>query len=172
MWNRFAPLATIAVLASALCPAPAQAARGTHNNHHTFGIGIALGEPTAIDFKWRPSHFFGFNAGVGVHHFADNLAAYADFEFTLVSFDIKGGGPTGGFYLGPGLQLGVANGSHHHGFKKHHDASTYLGIMMPIGVEFTFPFPLEIFVELRPGFVVIESIAFDIGGQVGFRAGW
>ena len=136
-----------------------------------FGIGIALGQPTAVDFKWRPNHVIGFNFGVGAHHFSRNLAVYADFEFGIVDF--RAGVAEGTFYLGPGLQLGVTNDDHYYGFHKESGGGTYLGVMMPIGVEFGFKFPLEIFVELRPGIVVLHAPGvFDFGGQLGFRYGF
>ena len=142
-----------------------------HAKENTFAIGIALGEPTALDFKWRGSPLFGLNVGVGAHHFSRSLAVYVDLEFAPVHF--KAGAASGAFYVGPGLQLGIADGDHYYGFKKEYGGGTYLGIMVPIGVEFAFSFPLEIFVELRPGIVVLESPGyFDLGGQLGFRFGW
>ena len=70
-------------------------------------VGVALGEPTAIDFKWRPTQLIGLNFGLGAHHFARNLAVYVDLEFAPVHFKV-GGGTVGAFYIGPGVQLGVA----------------------------------------------------------------
>jgi hypothetical protein len=148
------------------------ASTAASGKEHTFGIGIALGEPTAIDFKWRATRLIGLNVGVGAHHFSRNLAIYADLEFAPVHFKV-GGGTDGVFYIGPGLQLGIADGDHYYGWRKESGGGTYIGLMMPIGVEFSFSFPLEIFVELRPGIVLVESPgAFDLGGQVGFRYGW
>ena len=45
--------------------------------------------------------------------------------------------------------------------------------MMPIGVEFAFKFPLDTFVELRPGIVVLHAPGvFDFGGQLKSRYGF
>jgi len=121
-------------------------------------LGVAFGDPTALDLKLWTGEGSGFNFGIGLHRFSERLGVYGEYEFGLASFWM-GNSVRGIFYLGVGGALA---------FRHRHD-ETSLALIIPIGLNFRFRAPLEIFVEARPGVALLDDSGFGIGGQLGVR---
>lgn len=141
-----------------------------HAGHEPFrpavvALGLGLGDPTALDLKLWVTPSSGFDFGFGVSRWSDRLGVYGEFEFGLVDFWI-GNDVMGVFYLGVGGAVGL-NGNAV-AFEDRHDGVS-LALVIPIGVNFRFRVPLEVFVEARPGFEILDPGGFGVGGQVGIR---
>ncbi len=160
------------MLAAMLVPAAFSASISpAHAGHEPFrpavvALGVGLGDPTALDLKLWVTPSSGFDFGVGFSRWSDRLGVYGEFEFGLVDFWI-GNDVMGVFYIGVGGALGL-NGNAV-GFKDHHHDGVSLALVIPIGLNFRFRAPLEIFVEARPGFEILDPGGFGVGGQVGIR---
>lgn len=119
-------------------------------------LGLGFGDPAAVDAKfWTPNNH-GLDIGIGIEDFDNVLGVYGEFEFGLVEFMARR--TLGVFYLGPGAALAFF------------EDGLSLAAVVPIGVDFRFPVPLDLFIEARPGIQVVDDPAeFGIGGQVGLR---
>lgn len=135
----------------------AQAAPRPHEAS-SLSLGLAVGDPTAIDLKIWTGGNSGFDLGFGFNRFSERLGFYLEYEFGLADFwlgdDVKSI-----FYLGVG---GAAS-------LRHENDDTSLALIIPIGLNFRFRAPVEIFVEARPGLALLDKSGFGIGGQVGVR---
>lgn len=119
-------------------------------------LGVGLGDPTAIDVKFWTANSHGLNLGVGVDDFDNRLGVYAEFEFGLVEFMTRRA--LGVFYLGLGGALAV------------HANDVDLAAIVPIGLDFRFRIPLDLYVEARPGIDFDgHDPAFGAGAQLGLR---
>jgi len=122
-----------------------------------FGVGIILGEPTGISFKFWTGTNSAFDAATAwsignkkVFHLHMDYLRHS-FGFTDVE---KGKLP---FYYGIGTRIK---------FEK----DTRVGIRFPLGLEYIFEkAPLDIFLEVVPLLNLIPSTDFDINASIGFR---
>lgn len=128
-------------------------------------LGVGLGDPTALDLKIWTHQGSGFDIGVGLHRFSERLGLYLEYELGLVDFWM-GDSVMGVFYIGIGGALALRNDSD----------DTSVALVIPIGANFRFRAPVEIFLEGRPGFVIVNQKGygfggslFGLGGQLGVR---
>ncbi len=161
-----AGIATLAALCalSVSGSAWAQGAQG-----HTFGLGIILGEPSGLTLK----QWFNPSNALDVHlafDFTDDaLAVFSDYLFHFDAFRISSGaGVDLPLYVGIGGKLLVdANDNNKNNDK---DTAVALGARVPIGLAVLLKkAPLEIFVEIAPGVLIIPRTTADIDGGVGVR---
>jgi hypothetical protein len=139
----------------------------------TFGIGLLLGNPTALSGKYFYSGNKAFDFGIGAVRYyrgRDGLHLHADHLWHPVSlastesFELP-------LYLGIGFRL--------FDFDDRHDGVDYddalaLGVRAPLGIAFDFnEVPIDVFVEVA--FVVDfvrnyrDTYGVDLNGGVGFR---
>lgn len=121
-------------------------------------LGVAFGDPTAIDLKLWTGDGSGFDFGVGFTRFSERLGLYAEYELGLIDFWI-GRSVRGVFYVGVGGAVSL----------QHKDDDLSVALIIPIGLNFRFRAPVEIFVEARPGLALLDKSGFGIGGQLGVR---
>ncbi len=120
-------------------------------------LGLGLGDPSALDVKFWTGNGSGFNLGIGLERFDDVLGVYGEYELGLAAFRLGQGGARGVFYLGVGGAVALT------------DEHTSVAVVVPIGLDFRFRPPVDLFIEARPGIGVLHRPAFGIGGQIGVR---
>lgn len=146
----------IGALALAFGSTAAEAHEGGPIHESGVSAGFAVGDITGFDMKlWFAPHH-GFDLGIGADAFSDRLALYGEAELSLAEWGM-GSNARGIFYFGPGVEAVI-----------HDPGDDYIALMAPIGFDFQFRAPLDIFVELRPGLALADS-DFVIGGQGGLR---
>lgn len=153
MRNAFAALATTALVSSFAATAHAD----TTYVAGTASLGIGLGDPAALDLKLWTTPYSGFDFGIGLERFDTIFGVYGEYELGLVAFGLGDDGSRGVFYVGVGGALAFT------------EDKTSLAVIIPIGLDFRFGPPIDLFVEARPGIGVFHRPAFGIGGQVGVR---
>ena len=136
-------------------PSSATAQSGNGN----FGIGLMIGEPTGISFKYWNSDKKALGGGAAwslgqydaVHLHADYLwHSYSVFE------DVEKGELP--LYYGVGGRVVLA------------ENDAVLGIRVPVGLNYRFEDnPLDLFLELAPTVNLLPDTDFDINGALGIR---
>lgn len=124
----------------------------------TVSLGIAVGDPSALDLKIWTGAGSGFDFGVGFRSFSDRIGFYGEYELGLALFRI-GESVWSVFYLGLGGAISL----------KDNNDDLSAALIIPVGFNFRFRAPLEIFIEARPGFELLRKTGFGIGGQAGVR---
>ena len=134
---------------------------GTSN--HNFGLGIIVGEPTGVSFKFWSSQKIGWDAGAA-WSFVDGsfFQIHGDFlvhDFNLLKVD------TGrmSFYYGAGarLKFGSNNAS---------GSDTILSLRVPVGISYEFDkTPVELFLEVVPMLDLVPKTEIGMAGAIGFR---
>jgi hypothetical protein len=126
--------------------------------NNDFGLGLMLGDPTAISFKKWTGNKTAFDGGVGWSFRHDgSFHVHADYlihSFNLINVE-RGKAP---LYFGLGARLST-------------EAETKFGFRIPLGVSYIFErSPLDVFFELVPLFDLVPST--DFGGlewSIGIR---
>jgi hypothetical protein len=145
-------------LSSAVADARPRAQRGTRfQSNKTFGLGVMVGAPTAVNAKLFFGADIAIDVGVGAYYHyrdRDGLHVHADFLWHPVvlarneAFWLP-------LYLGAGirfLDLVDSNDENH------------LGVRIPIGISFDFEqVPLDVFLELAVIIDVIHDARRDTG---------
>ncbi len=130
-----------------------------------FGAGIIIGEPTgfsgkywfnetsAVDLALAWSFYGGgeiYVHGDYLHHMHDLLVV------------TRGSLPV---YFGAGLKAKIWSSEN-----KFDEGGATLTLRIPVGISYLFDeYPLELFVEIVPGFEIVPDFSFDPGGGVGIR---
>ena len=147
------------VPAAALTLSAGAAAAHPYEPVHDVGVsaGVAVGDVTAFDMKWWFAPHHGIDFGIGSSQLSSDLALYAEAELALAEW---GMGPSarGIFYVGPGIQAIQRPGR------------DQVALTFPIGFDFQFSAPVDLFIEVRPGFDMADNPDVIIGGQGGVRA--
>ena len=123
-----------------------------------FGLGVILGEPTAISGKYWTSGSTAFDFGVG-YSFEKNsyLNLHADYLFH--SKNIFKTSENISLYYGPGVRLRFVE-----------DATTRLGFRFDVGlVWIPRNTPIDVFIEVAPLLDIIPETDFAVNGGVGVR---
>lgn len=152
--------------------------------NEVFGVGVQLGDPSAITAKLMPSEIFAFQFHIGAGHW------YHDFDYHRGNMFLTGvdfvyhpvmiydGWKTCALNLtiGGGLALGVFRGWYYDGWNNNWNYDRYyredeyyasLFVRLVTGVNLWFKkFPLETFVELTPALRLINP------DPVGFHFFW
>ena len=158
-------LAALIVVALPLIAAPSAFADPYEGHAHaglrhaTASLGVAVGDPSALDLKLWTGEGSGFDFGIGFRRFTQRIGFYGEYELGLADFWI-GDDVWSVFYLGIGAAVSL------------HDAHDDLSValIIPIGINFRFNVPFEIFLEARPGVDLVgNGDRFGIGGQLGIR---
>lgn len=147
-----------AFISLALASTDAQAEDRRHFHGSPVSLGVGFGDPTAIDLKLWTTNHSGLDLGVGFNRFSERLGVYAEYELGLIDFWVEDS-VEGVFYIGVGGAVAL----------QHESKDTSVALIVPIGLNFRFRIPLEIFLEARPGVALLDSSGFGIGGQLGVR---
>lgn len=166
-------LLTALVVGLSLVASNAQAIKPYPNKR--FGIGVMVGEPSAITGKYWVNRTQAIDFHLGARRafsssrFAPTL--YADYLF---HFDVGVKPPVFnlGLYLGPGLMFGSLGGRCYRGrFDSYcRSGNAFLGARMPLGVAFLFKkFSGEAFIETAADVILVPFVGFDLDLSLGFR---
>jgi hypothetical protein len=148
-------LATLVVFVALLSARDADAAAARIAGDVSLGLG--LGDPTALDIKLWTTQDSGFDLGFGLERFDDVFGVYGEYEVGLLAFMLGDDGGRGAFYVGLGGAVAID------------DDLASVAVIIPIGLDFRFAAPIDLFVEARPGIGIAHRPAFGIGGQLGVR---
>lgn len=121
------------------------------------GLGIVVGEPTGISFKYFLTQTTAFDAAVAWSFYHEGSfyihADYLKHYFDLIQVE-EGKMP---LYWGIGGKVILSNES-------------ILGAHVPLGIAYMFESaPLDIFLEIRPGLNLLPATRFDMSGGIGVR---
>lgn len=139
------------LLLGAFCWQPAE------SQEQGFGLGVLLGEPTGVSFKFWTGYdtaingaaAWSFNHEASLHMHAD----YVKHNFRM----IKTGTEYLPFYYGLGIRI-------------KNEKETRVGIRIPIGINYMFKnAPLDIFVEFVPVFDLVPRTDLFFNGGIGIR---
>lgn len=155
----WASLFTVLLVGAALSSsASAQVETSTSMDDGVVSLGLGLGDPSAVDAKFWFTENGGLNIGLGLENLDDLFVVYGEYEFGIVDFEA--GRAHGVFYVGVGGAVAFLDGVDDLG----------LAAIVPIGLDFRFRRPVDVYLEGRPGIEVIEDAAdFAIGAQAGVR---
>ena len=140
-----------------------------------FGLGLILGDPTALNVKYDSDETTAFDGGLAFN-FDKWVLLYGDYQYKFAgAFANQRGLSQITPYVGVGLVLVVSNRSVEDTRKTQYftDSSSSkvaLGIRIPLGIEWRpLNVPIGVFGEIAPGIAIIPgTIAFFEGG-VGVR---
>lgn len=148
------------------------------------GVGIQVGAPTALTFKFGMGGNANLVLGVGLftnffHGYGqfEGLSLHGDYLFTLATL-VNNGTIDLTAYLGPGVWLnlfayngfayGVGYGAGYYYFNGGFPFAI-LG-RLPLGLNLRFnAAPIEVYVELDPALLIFPGVDFFIGASLGFR---
>jgi hypothetical protein len=123
-----------------------------------FGLGILVGEPTAVSAKYWTSGSTAFDFGIG-YSFEKNsyLNIHADYLFHVKN--IFETAENISLYYGPGARLRFVE-----------NATTRLGFRFDVGlVWIPRNAPIDVFIEVAPLLDIIPETDFSFNGGVGVR---
>lgn len=138
-----------------------------------FGLGVTLGDPTGVDFKWNLNEHnaLDFVVGYGAFggaHFYTHVEWHHDWHLTELGERARMD-----LYTGVGAKLGVYYNGYYYWGRADDDfrnSSAWFGIRAPIGLDFVFNnAPVDVFVELAPGMWLVQRPFFDFDAAVGAR---
>lgn len=142
------------------------------------GVGLQVGTPTALTFKFGAGGGANIVLGVGLGFRFDTfgrafgLSLHGDYLFTLATL-VRNGTLSLDAYVGPGLWVTLFDrGYGYFGGYYYYGGPDFLGIgvRMPLGVSMRFrTAPLEVYLELDPAIFVFPGIDGFIGASLGFR---
>ncbi len=123
-----------------------------------FGLGIVLGEPTGISFKYWQNEKFAFDGAIA-WSFGKPSAFHLHGNYLLHTplSDIYEQPPTILLYYGIGLRAQLFGDNH-------------LGIRFPLGLTVLLkPHPFDLFLEIVPIFNLFPATELDFNAGLGFR---
>jgi hypothetical protein len=155
---------------------PATASAQNMGQGGPFGLGILIGDPTAITFKYDLDSIRSINGGLsfdlnrwtliyvdGIYHYPNAFGRPNPFVAQLTP------------YLGVGGLIVISNRSEFERrrdryFNDERDGSLALGMRIPLGIEWRPPaFPIGVFLELAPGLTIIPGTYGFVQGGLGAR---
>lgn len=140
-----------------------------------FGLGLVLGEPTAISAKYWLNSQTAIDAGLA-YDFDDSFTIFGDY---LHHWQGAFSGQPARFVreLTPYLGIGglFRNVQEHHYYDRHHryyheHRVNYLVLRIPVGIEWTpSDIPIGVFLELVPGIYIAPDVDAAVMGGIGIR---
>ncbi len=120
------------------------------------GLGIMVGEPTGLSFKYWMGSKTAIDAGLTWSLSGnDAIGVHTDYVWHKWLNVEKG---QLALYYGVGASLWLA------------DNNTGLGARIPVGLNYLFQeAPLDLFIEVVPGLGVVPDTDFDVDGGIGVR---
>ena len=152
-------IALTVALAALLSPGLA-AAKGP------FGLGLALGDPTGVNGKYKLSGSTAVEGTVGLSFLNGNrLATHLNLHWMRPLSGIVS------WHFGVGGKLAAYDRDHYHDKKYHDDEDgLWLGARAPLGLDIDFrSVPLDLFIEIAAVLWVVERVDLDLDGAIGLR---
>ncbi|MEZ4466854.1 MAG: hypothetical protein R3F60_08280 [bacterium] len=149
-------LAPLALALAAFAPGLA-AAKGP------FGLGLAIGDPTGVNGKYKLGQSTAVDGTVGLSLVNGNrLSTHLDFHWVRPLQGIVS------WYVGLGGKLVAYDRDHDkHG---HDDDGIWMGARAPLGLDLEFRgVPLDLFIEIAAVLWVVERVDLDLDGAIGVR---
>ncbi|MBI1945547.1 MAG: DUF3996 domain-containing protein [Deltaproteobacteria bacterium] len=149
----------------------------TSNPLSGVGVGLQVGAPTALTFKFgaqnNASIVLGIGAGIGWRGNFFGLHLHGDYLFNVATL-ISNADLNLSAYVGPGLFITLFNANAYgFGFGYYYYgnyAAFGFGARVPLGVNLRFSAaPIEVYLELDPMLMVFPGIDFGLGASLGFR---
>ncbi len=135
------------------------------------GLGIILGEPSALNLKYDQSPNDAFDLGLAFN-FDRWVLVYGDYQYKFAN--VIRPAPQLTPYLGLGVVIVASNksiedtrGTRY--FDSSASSKFALGVRVPIGIEWRPDAPIGIFAEIAPGLAVIPSTVGFFQGGIGIR---
>jgi hypothetical protein len=168
----------LALSAAVLVPRPADAS--DYQAGYTFGIGGVIGQPTGVSMEFLLGGGHAIQAVFGFDlWYRDGFTTFANWQWhpliitSISAFDLS-------FHFGAGLFLSFWYDHHYdflcdwdpraHRYYNCHDEDVGLGALVPVGLDMFFTgAPVEVYLELSPGFWFVPFIDFWMLGGVGAR---
>ena len=123
-----------------------------------FGLGILLGQPTAITAKYWTSGSTAFDFGAG-YSFEKYSRMHLHADYLFHTKNVFNTTENISLYYGPGARLKIFE-----------NAGSRLGIRFDVGIVWI-PrnSPVDVFVEIAPLLDIIPETAFSLNGGIGVR---
>jgi hypothetical protein len=133
----------------------------------SFGIGLIVGEPTGLSWKYHLSDRNAIDGAFGFSPF-DRLRLHADYLWTSRPFGERR--LSFSYGVGGAIGLGKRIGDTKRGLLGYSVQETGFGVRGPVGVTYEIPRnPIEIGIEIAPILVFGPDLAFGFDGAVFFR---
>ena len=110
------------------------------------GVRAGYGVELSYQHNVNGANFIEADLGLGSFSYL-NLAGTYNFMIAQPAWTNSG---TWGFYAGPGVALGAGKGVFN------------LGIAGQVGLEYTFDFPLQLSLDIRPQIGMVSATALDV----------
>lgn len=121
-------------------------------------LGLRLGYGAELSYQHTLSDTNFIEADLGLGNFAYlNLAATYNFMIAQPEWTSTG---TWGFYAGPGVALGAGSGIFN------------IGVAGQVGLEYTFDFPLQLSLDLRPQLGLVSATVEGVSTRTFGLWGW
>jgi len=160
---------TLALLVTSIA---AQARSGfTGNPGGPFGLGLVIGDPTALTAKYDANQRDAFDVGLSFN--LDKwFLIYGDYQYKFAGLIRQA--PQVTPYFGIGAVLVASNRSiddtrHYQYFTDSTSSKLALGLRVPFGIEWRPNAPIGVFVELAPGIAIIPGTIGFFQGGIGIR---
>ncbi|MCA9544857.1 MAG: hypothetical protein KC613_10720 [Myxococcales bacterium] len=160
----------LALLALLALTAPAAHAK-RFQGHGPFGLGVGIGEPTAVTGKLFLGDAPALQFGASWSFRREWLALYADYLHHMWRHipSLAGGQIQVPWYVGIG-GLVLLDDDDDGFYDKKDDGAFALGARVPVGIALAWTnAPIEVFLEVVPHVIVIPGLHVDFGGQLGAR---
>lgn len=133
------------------------------NKEDSFGLGLILGEPSGMSFKYWMNDKYAIDGGVAwsfIDH--DGLQIHADYLFHDYKLNNSEQWPA---YYGLGALLKFEKD------EKRHDGDTVFGFRVPLGMSYFFENkkPYEFFIEIAPILDLAPDVDISVNAAVGLR---
>jgi hypothetical protein len=144
----------------------------SHSRGGPFGLGIAIGDPSAITGKYWLSSSDALDFGISF-----NLDRYVLFygDYLLHAWRLPGRAHELSPYIGIGGVIAFSSGSDHYWiddkyFPHRSSSSAAFGIRIPLGIEWRpSAAPIGVFLEIAPGLTIIPGTNSFFQGAIGIR---
>lgn len=136
-----------------------------------FGLGLVIGDPTALTMKYDQSSNDAFDFGLAFN-FDKWILVYGDYQYKFAGAFRSA--PQLTPYLGIGAVIVGSNRSlddtrHYQYFTSTTSSKVAMGLRVPLGLEWRPNAPIGVFIEIAPGVALIPATASFIQGGLGIR---
>lgn len=152
---------TIAIIAAMLCFAAMALAQSKALGGRIAGYSGL--EASYEHYLAAAPDFLEVEVGINTHHSTFGFQAIGIYNWQLTELDWTKRGDWA-LYAGPGVSLGTSAYKEHDG---DYTAKAFLGITGQIGLEYTFWFPLQLSVDIRPVLGITKGGFYDDGLSYG-----
>lgn len=162
--------ASRALIVAALVPIASVSAG---SNTSGVGLGVVVGDPTALSLAWRPGDTWYLQAALGWNLNSDRFALNVDYLMTLTTLHSADAGSVSfPIYVGVGGRMRVDDDDWDDWGDDDwdNDEDSSLGLRVPVGLSILpTKIPMDFFVELAPVVELIPATDLDLDAGIGAR---